>query len=70
MKKWRNGSVIILQVELKVNFKLNFKLLYYLVVWKWMKMKVDFIKKELCNKVIIIGKYLFYLIVSEEIGMF
>lgn len=46
MKKWRNGSVIILQVELKVNFKLNLKLLYYLVVWKWMKMKVDFIKKK------------------------
>lgn len=47
MKKWRNGSVIILQAELKVNFKLNFKLLYYLVVWKWMKMKVDFIKKRI-----------------------
>lgn len=46
MKKWRNGSVIILLVELKVYFKLNFKLLYYLVVWKWMKMKVDFIKKK------------------------
>lgn len=47
MKKWRNGSVIILYAELKVNFKLNFKLLYYLVVWKWTKMKVDFIKKRI-----------------------
>lgn len=69
MKKWRNGSATTSLAELKANLKPNSKLLHHSVVWKWTKMKVDSIKKELCNKAIIIGKYLFHSTVSEETGM-